>query len=260
MTTVGITGAAGRIGSMLVDGLSDQYELTLFDVDNEVKQKYGDDHHTVVADLSDAEAIVGLFDGIDVVLHLAASARDTSPWESVLPHNIVATYNVFEEARRAGVGKLVFASSNHTQNGIAMADTSTSLTPFYEKRRGYIRLDDPPTPTSIYGVSKIFGESLGWLYHKRHGIRFVGLRIGATGPSDNIGGSLGTDRESYIRAMFLSRRDCIEVFKRAIEVDTEFLVAYAISDNDGRIFDMKESMEKLEFDPQDNSEDFFDRA
>lgn len=60
--------------------------------------------------------------------------------------------------------------------------------------------------------------------------------------------------------MFLSRRDCIDVFKRAIEVDAEFLVAYAISDNDDRIFDMKETMEKLAFYPQDNSKDFFDRA
>ena len=260
MTTVGITGAVGRIGSMLVDGFGDQYELTLFDVDNEVKQKYGDDHTTVIADFSDAEAVTGLFDGLDVVIHLAASSSDRSPWEHVLPHNIIATYNVFEEARRAGVGRIVFASSNHTQNGVAMADTSTSLTPFYEKHRGYIRLDDPPTPTSIYGVSKLFGENLGWLYHKRHGIRFVGLRIGATGPSDNVSRSKGTDRESYIRAMFLSRRDCIEVFKRAIEVDEEYLVAYAISDNDGRIFDMKESMERLGFYPQDNSKDFFDRA
>lgn len=260
MTNVGITGAAGGIGSMLVDGLGDQYELTLFDVDIEVRKKYGDDHNKVVADFSDAKAIAGLFDGLDVVIHLAASSSDRSPWERVLPHNIVATYNVFEEARRAGVGRIVFASSNHVQNGIAMADTSTSLTPFYEKRRGYIRLDDPPTPTSIYGVSKLFGENLGWLYHKRHGIRFVGLRIGATGPSDNVGRSIGTERESYIRAMFMSKRDCIEAFRRAIKVDAEFLVAYAISDNDNRIFDMKESMEKLGFDPQDNSEDFFNRA
>ena len=74
------------------------------------------------------------------------------------------------------------------------------------------------------------------------------------------GRSKGTDRESYVRAMFLSRRDCVEVFKRAIEVDTEYLVTYAISDNDDRIFDMRETMEKLAFYPQDNSKDFFDRA
>ena len=260
MTTVGMTGASGGIGSMLVDGLAEHYELVLFDVDDELNQKYGGNHKTVVADFSQEEATVGLFDGLDVVIHLAASASDRSPWEGVLPNNIVATYNVFEEARRAGVGKVVFASSNHTQNGIAMAETNTSLTPFYEKHRGYIRIDDPPTPTSIYGVSKLFGEQVGWLYHKKHGIRFVGLRIGATGPTDNVARSKGTDRESYIRAMFLSRRDCVEVFRRAIEVDTDYLVAYAISDNDDRIFDMKESMEKLGFEPQDNSTDFFDKV
>ena len=259
MTKVGITGAAGRIGSVLVEGLGGEYELTLFDAHDEVTQKYGDTHKTAVADLSQEAETEGLFEGLDAVIHLAASASDRSPWERVLPHNIVGTYNVFEEARRAGVRKIVFASSNHTQNGYAMAETSTSLTPFYEKQRGYIRLDDPPAPTSIYGVSKLFGEDLGWLYNKRHGIGFVALRIGATGPTDNPGRSKGTDRESYIRAMFLSRRDCVGVFRKALEVEAGFLVAYAISDNDKRVFDMKDSIEKLGFEPQDNSEDFFDK-
>lgn len=44
------------------------------------------------------------------------------------------------------------------------------------------------------------------------------------------------------------------------QVDAEYVVAYVISDNDGRIFDMKESMEQLGFEPQDNSKDFFDKA
>jgi len=60
--------------------------------------------------------------------------------------------------------------------------------------------------------------------------------------------------------MFLSRRDCIEAFRRALQIDTEYLVAYAISDNDRRVFDMKETMEKLGTNPQDNSEDYFTEA
>lgn len=257
MTNVGITGAAGRIGSVLAEALTGQYELTLFDVQDEVKQKFGDNAKTVVADFSRMEETEGLFEGLDTVIHLAADSSARAPWESVLPHNIVATYNVFEEARRAGVDKIVFASSNHVQNGYAMADTPSSLNPFYEKQRGYIRLNDPPAPTSFYGVTKLFGENLGWYYNKMHGIQFVALRIGSTGLGGNVSRSKGTERESFVRAMLISKRDCIEVFKKALEVDAEFLIAYAISDNDKRIFDMKESMEKLGFYPQDNAEDFF---
>ena len=57
--------------------------------------------------------------------------------------------------------------------------------------------------------------------------------------------------------MFLSKRDCVEAFNKALQVDADYLIAYAISDNDRRVFDMKETMEKLGTDPQDNTEDYY---
>ena len=119
-----------------------------------------------------------------------------------------------------------------------------------------MRLGDPPAPDSYYGVSKLFGENLGWYYWRIYGIQFVALRIGATSQQDDPS-RRGTDREDYLRAMFLSKRDCVEAFRRALQVDTDYLIAYAISDNDRRVFDMKETMEKLGYNPQDNAEDYF---
>ena len=113
MTHVVVIGSTGHVGTYLVPRLvAAGYEVTA------VSRGHGDDHNKVVADLSDEEAIVGLFDGLDVIIHLAASSSDRSPWERVLPHNIIATYNVFEEARRAGVKRIVFASSNHTNRNL----------------------------------------------------------------------------------------------------------------------------------------------
>ena len=40
-------------------------------------------------------------------------------------------------------------------------------------------------------------------------------------------------------------------------MDTDYLIAYATSDNGRRVFDMKETTEKLGYNPQDNAEDYF---
>ena len=64
-------------------------------------------------------------------------------------------------------------------------------------------------------------------------IQFVGLRIGWLLPEDDAIAKKGTISEDYLRAMFLSKRDCVEAFTRAIEVDASYLLAYAISRNDG---------------------------
>ena len=57
--------------------------------------------------------------------------------------------------------------------------------------------------------------------------------------------------------MFLSKRDCVEAFARAIEVDASYLLAYAISRNDRRVFDLEVTEKVLGFHPQDNAEFYF---
>ena len=54
---------------------------------------------------------------------------------------------------------------------------------------------------------------------------------------------------------YLSKRDCIHAFERSIEVDIDFLVAYATSDNrQYGIFDLAETKSKLGYEPQDSSD------
>jgi len=260
ITKVGITGAAGNIGKTLTEGLTDKYELTLFYHQHEIQQDHRQKFKTIRADLTQAEGIKGIFEGLDAVIHLAADPSPASPWESILTNNIVATYNIFEQARRADVNRIIFASTNHVQHGQSMVKTTGSLSPFYIKHRGYMRLSDPPAPDSYYGVSKLFGENLGFYYWRIYGIQFIALRIGSTFPQDNPSVWKGTDREDFVRAMFLSKRDCVEVFDRALQVDTDYLIAYAISDNDRRVFDMKETMEKLDYNPKDNAEDYLKKG
>jgi nucleoside-diphosphate-sugar epimerase len=256
IVNVGITGASGHIGITLTEGLPDRYQLTLFHNRSEIRSDLAGKFKTVRADFSKTEQVQGVFEGLDAVIHLAAAASTEADWESVLHNNIIATYNVFEEARRAGVVKIVFASTNHTQHDY-IGKTPMTLDRFFVPTMGFVKLSDPPAPDSYYGISKLFGENMGWYYSRRRGIQFTSLRIGSTFPQDDPSIWKGTDREGHARAIFLSKRDCVEAFARALEVSTDFLLAYAISNNDRRFFDLTETKEKLGFYPKDNAEDYF---
>jgi len=86
------------------------------------------------------------FQGLDAVIHLAAASSSLADWESVLQQNIITTYNVFEEARRAGVSKIVFASTNHTQHAYTMLTNTLNEDLSYVKKHGLVKLSDPPAP------------------------------------------------------------------------------------------------------------------
>lgn len=245
---VGITGAEGTIGGILRAGLGARHELSSFTLNQQ-------DFPSVAVDISNAEALKGKFDGLEAIIHLAGDPSPAGSWESMLNNNIIGTFNVLEESRRAGVKKVVFASTNHTQHGDTMGaspeilDTSKPI---------MLRLDDYFNPTSIYGASKATGEVYGRYFARQHGLQFVAMRIGAIGADDTPLRSVGRPSEDYVRAMYLSHRDCVDAFQKALEVDREFTRAYIISDNTRRIFDMRETNETLGFYPQDNSETFFE--
>ena len=101
--------------------------------------------------------------GVQGIVHLGGFSVE-GPWETILNANIIGCYNLFEAARRAGVERVVFASSNHAVG-------------FYPRQRK-IGIDGPVRPDSRYGVSKAFGEALGALYAYKHGLRVTCLRIG----------------------------------------------------------------------------------
>lgn len=255
ISRVGITGAVGHIGTTLTAGLPERYIVTSFDR-KEIKADSDRTFKSIKVDFAQAEQVKGIFEGLDAIIHLAADPLTEASWDSVLTNNIIATYNVFEEARRARVIKVIFASTNHVQHDY-VGKTPMTLDKSMVEKKGYIRLNDPPAPDSLYGVSKLFAENLGWHYSRKFGIQFIGLRIGSTNPKDSPTIWKGTSSRDHARALFLSKRDCVEAFTRALEVDTDFLLAYAVSNNDRGIFDLTETREKLGFHPRDNAEDYF---
>ncbi|MCM8823853.1 MAG: NAD(P)-dependent oxidoreductase [Candidatus Omnitrophica bacterium] len=240
--TVGITGASGNIGTTLREGLKTNYQLRLYDIVN----IEGEDNFTKV-DFSEKEKIKGILDGVDILIHLAGDPRPDAPQKLTLKNNFMATSYVFEEALRVGVKKIIYASSNFYHEGVIKEVLRKGL-------RKVITLDMPPTPQCLYAQSKVFGEYVG-----RHlsylGMKFIALRIGWTVPEDN---PVFYDSD-YMRAVFCSKRDLIQAFKKAIEENrgSNFIAAFVTSDNSDNVFDLSETKEILGFYPQDNAKDYF---
>jgi uronate dehydrogenase len=165
MTTVLITGGAGKIATTLRERLRGKYTLRLTDL--VTPPNLTADESFVAADLADPAAVTRAVEGVDAIIHLGGISKEDS-WEKILPANLVGTYNVFEAARQAGVKRIVFASSNHAVGYYRRADTvdHASL----------------PKPDGRYGLSKVFGEAIGSLYADKYGLEVFAVRIGAMTP------------------------------------------------------------------------------
>ncbi|MFQ5794839.1 MAG: NAD-dependent epimerase/dehydratase family protein [Candidatus Bipolaricaulia bacterium] len=234
-----ITGAAGLIGGLLVNHFRDKYELRLLDR----TAIAGED--TIVADISDLDAISDVFSGIDTVVHLAADPGLETPWEMLLPDNIIGTYHVFKAARRASVNKIIYASSNHVTGMYERVDP-----PLYRRERPpQIDHTVPIRPDSLYGVSKCFGEALGRFYAEEYGISVICLRIGSV-LRDN-----DPSRDERFRSTWLSHRDLAQLVERCVEVEgLIFEIFYGVSNNTRQFWDISHVREILGYNPQDNAD------
>ena len=231
-----ITGAAGNIGKALREFLRERYDLRLL---------Y---HHTVLPAAAGEEVRVGSIgdlavmeeaaEGADAVVHLAADGSMAAAWERVLELNIQGTYCVYEAARRQGVKRVVFASTNH-------------VTGFYEQEGAYTTPEMPARPDSYYGVSKALGEDLGQYYSDAFGLGVICLRIGSFQPDESVV-NRSSDR---ILSTWLSHRDCAQMVWRGIEAEqVKFGVFYGISGNARAYWDIRNARELLGYEPEDDAE------
>jgi uronate dehydrogenase len=207
MQTVLVTGAAGGIGTRLRQLLKGIYrELRLSDVKR--PPDLGPDETFVAADLASMAEVERAVAGVDGIVHLGGFSVE-GPWDTILQANIIGCYNLFEAARRHGVGRVVFASSNHVVG-------------FYPRQRR-IGVDDPVRPDSRYGASKAFGEALAALYAYKHGLRVTCLRIG------NVG-DIPADRRRL--SIWIAPQDLVQLIRIGLEhPDIRHEIFYGASDN-----------------------------
>ena len=242
-----ITGASGLVGTVLRNGLAGDYELSGIDI------RPVSGMPSVVADMTDLAAIEPGFQGIDVVIDLAAVAPMETTWDVVHRNNLSSTYNALEAARRAGVGRVIFASSNHA-TGMYEKDHpySAIVAGRYEgldpTTIPYITTRMPIRPDGPYGIGKAFGEASGRYYSDEHGLSVICIRIGTL----NKQARPTNERQ---RATLLSHRDLVQLVSRCIDApdDLRFSIFYGVSANKWRFWDIADSRSAIGYEPQDDA-------
>ncbi|MGI9435986.1 MAG: NAD-dependent epimerase/dehydratase family protein [Geminicoccaceae bacterium] len=233
MTTIVLTGAAGRLGSYLREPFSKMADtLVSTDIVEDFGKLYPGERYER-ADLADLDAMLKVIEGADVVVHFGAIG-DEATFEQILGPNIIGAYNVWEAAYRLGVKRVVYASSIHAVG-------------MYPKNEA-IGTDVPHRPDTYYGLAKCFTEDLGRMYFEKRGLESVHLRIFSCASVNNAR-SLGS---------WLSYDDLIHLVTRAIDTPvTGFTIVYGVSNNDRATVD-NTSARFLGFRPKDNAEQFAD--
>ena len=245
--TVLITGMSGLIGGALRRRLEGRYTLRALNR----SAIEGIPCHR--ADIADLAAIEPAFAGADCVVHLAARAHGGGTWEDMLHHNVVGTYNVFEAARRAGVKRVVYASSGATHSAWERDEPFASLAAGrYAGLGDWPKLthETPPRPAGLYGVTKLWGEALARHFSDAHGMSMICLRIGAVNAEDRP-----TAAREY--SAWLSQRDATRAFELALTAPAtvRFAVCFVTSDNAWSYRDATHAREVLGFSAEDRAED-----
>jgi hypothetical protein len=234
--TILITGAAGTIGTMLRQRLArPDRALRLLDI---AGLTAGPAEEVIRASATDMEAMTAACQGASAVIHLASIADEAS-WAEILQANIQSTYVAFEAARRAGVPRVIFASSNHA---VGFSPRESFPVPDYAF----------PAPDTYYGVAKVAGEGLAALYHYRYGLDTICIRILSCTEKPRSARSLST---------WLSPDDAGRLFEACLTTpDPGFRVVFGVSANTRGGWVSLGEAEALGYRPRDDAESLADEV
>ena len=168
-STILITGSAGRLGRAMATALTRAgFAVRGFDL----QPTPGIESH--VGSLLDSAALHWAMDGIEFLIHLAATPDDEPypPGEAdnfesgLLPNNILGGYRVLEAARRRGTKRILLASTGQVIDGhLDIGNVPVVATSEYR-------------PRYIYACTKVFLEQLGRVYAEHHGMKVLAVRFG----------------------------------------------------------------------------------
>ena len=197
-----VTGGASFIGSHLVDTLlnksstvvvaddfsSGRLENLEYPLKKKSNKKWTNDKLTVLrGDLKDKRFTQKTLEDIDIVFHLAALHGGRGYIQSHPAQcctNMILDQLVFEEANKAGVDKICFASSACVYPSYLQEDEGSSYLLKEEDADPFVR--DKAMADLEYGWAKFMGEMALKAYHRQYGMKTSSVRIfTAYGPREN---------------------------------------------------------------------------
>jgi hypothetical protein len=273
-----ITGAAGMVGTQILPGLRERYDLVVVGHSNTVDYDGNPLEDIQLVDLVDPDRskYAHLFEGVDAVVHMGHMLGSGEPIDRFLVEkaNVEMGYNVLRASYEAGVRRMVFGTSNHAAD-------------WYEHNLIHTREMDVvepytyPLSDNFYGWAKISLEAMGFLFAcglpsfqdasgKEHHLsspnagRKMGVimvRIGH--PRELVPANYGNDPAVFKRVLgcYVSARDMTQLVVKAIEkpdIDNEhgipWHVVYCISDNTRAFWSIASARRVLDYQPEDDSE------
>ena len=231
-----ITGAGGMIAPDLVDRLQDEYDIRLSDI-----QLVETSHKFVRADLADRDAVAQAVSGVQAIIHLGAITWDQDILSEMIPSNITGTYNIFEQGRKAGVQRIIFASTHHT------------VAYYHEDAILNLKEDAAPRPDTFYAVTKLYGEALARLYYERYNLPSYCLRIGYYMTPKRISEGFGR----YKEALILSPDDFAQMVRLCLMTEESFGVFNCISNARKPWLSTQKAQEVLGYRPTGTVESLF---
>lgn len=203
MRTFLVTGGAGFIGSHIAEALVRRGDRVRV-LDNLVTghrsnlQHLGSDVEFVEGDITCADTVAAAVKGVDCVFHEAALASVPRSVERPLDTHaacVTGTLNVLDQARKAGVRRLVYAASSS-----AYGDQPTS-----SKRE-----TDLPAPISPYGAAKFAGESYCHAFTSTYGFETVCIRyFNVFGPRQDPNSQYSAVIPLFITAMLAGKQPTV---------------------------------------------------
>lgn len=231
-----VTGSSGRIGRATVKELQARgHAVRGFD---RVATPGVSD--MVVGTLTSEADIARAMIGVRTVIHLAATPDDADFLAEIVPNNIIGVYHIFEEAQKAGVSRLIVASSGQVV--------------WHQRFTGPFPIDAnvQPTPRYWYAAAKMFLEAAGRAFAEKFGTEVIAARLGWCPRTPEQVEEIRS--ETWAQEVYLSPGDAGRFFACAAEatLPTKFNVVYATSKPKVPKYDLDTAKQLLGFEPRES--------
>jgi uronate dehydrogenase len=232
MKKIALSGAGGQLGSVVRAAMIARGTPLRSAAGSKALTPLVEGEDVMHGDLRDPAVVDRLLEGVDVLIHFAGTSVER-PLPEIIENNLRGLVEVYEGARRHGVKRIVFASSNH----------AIGMYPVTER----LSLDCELRPDGIYGLSKVWGEALARMYWDKHGIESVCVRIGSC---------LERPSEPRHLSTWFGHRDLMHFLDRCVEAeDVGFLTIWGVSANTRSWWD-NSGAARFGYRPTQNSEDY----